>query len=386
MQPKIQMSTLVRSPNPGISMDGESRSRLLSQVSNSISFQRAPRLRELLLYLCGIPPGGTISEHQIGVDVFKRDADYNASVDTIARVQVSQLRKKLEQYFLTEGTAEPVIVDFPRGSYVPVFRFRDVADRSTPALDQFWGGLFPANHDVEIVLSDGNLMIVSDMMKCHLVSVDEYRSRSYPADLIHRFIQDPQLQAAAQHISGTHMTSLQDAEVVRAIVPLGIRYHFPTMVVHARDFRMQAAPGNLILIGHKKGNPWIELFEPLMNFRYDYVAAGDGFRAVLINTAPRAGEDKQYVVEYEKHGYALLAHLPKPLGDGDALLISGTDLSSIAAAGRYVSNEKNLAGLIELLNLAPEGSIPYFEVLLRTRLLVNTAPSFEVIAHRILGA
>jgi hypothetical protein len=186
------------------------------------------------------------------------------------------------------------------------------------------------------------------------------------------------------HISGTYLTSLQDAEVVRAIVPLGIRYQFPTMVVHARDFRMQAAPGNLILIGHKKGNPWIELFEPLMNFRYDYVATEAGFRAVLINRAPRAGEDDQYVVEYEKHGYALLAHLPKPLGDGDALLISGTDLSSIAAAGRFVTSEKSLAGLLELLDITPEGQVPYFEILLRTRLLVNTAPGFEIIAHRIL--
>jgi hypothetical protein len=380
------MSTFARSPNHGISLDDENRSRLLSRVSSSICFQRCPRLRELFIYLCHVAPGGTVSEHQIGIDVFNRHPDYNASVDTIARVQVSQLRKKLEQYFLTEGAAETVVIDFPRGSYVPVFRVREVADRSTPALDHFWGGLFPAGHDVELVLADGNLMIVSDMMNGHLVTLDEYRSRSYPVDLIHRFIKDPQLQEVATHISGTYLTSMQDAEVVRAIVPLGIRYQFPTMVVHARDFRMQAAPGNLILIGHKKGNPWIELFEPLMNFRYDYVATAAGFGAVLINRAPRAGEDEQYFVEYEKHGYALLAHLPKPLGDGDALLISGTDLSSIAAAGRFVTSEKSLAGLLDLLDITPEGQAPYFEILLRTRLLVNTAPGFEIIAHRILRA
>jgi len=377
------MSTLVRSLNPAISLDLESRTRLLERVSNSVSFQRAPRLRELLEYLCHIGHTGAVSEHQIGIDVFKRPPDYNASVDTIARVQVSQLRKKLEQFFLTEGALEPVVIDFPRGSYVPVFRPRDVANRSTPALDQFWSGLFPAGHDVELVLADGNLMIISDLMNGHLVTLDEYRSRSYPVDLIQRHIAEPQLRAVAEHISGTHLTSLQDAEVVRTIVPLAVRYHFATLLVHARDFRMQAAPGNLILIGHKKGNPWIELFEPRMNFRYSYVASGAGFRAVLTNTAPQPGEDDRYVVEYEKHGYALLAHLPKPLGDGDALLISGTDMSSIAAAGRFVTNEKDLAGLLDLLDITPEGQIPYFEVLLKTRLLVNTAPAFEVIAHRI---
>ena len=384
MLPKTEMSTLVRSANPGIPLDDESRSRLLSCVSNSICFQRCPRLRELLIYLCGFTPGAAVSEHQIGVDVFKRNPDYNASIDTIARVQVSQLRKKLEQFFLIEGASEPVVIDFPRGSYIPVFRVREVAERSTPALDLFWGSLFPAGHEVELVLADGNLMIISDLMNGHLVTLDEYRSRGYPADLIHRLIRDPQFQTAAEHISGTHLTSLQDAEAVRAIVPLGIRYHFPTMVVHARDFRMHASSGNLVLIGHKKGNPWIELFEPQMNFRYAYVASGGGFRAVLVNTTPRVGEEQQYVVEYEKHGYALLAYLPKPLGEGDALLISGTDMSSIAAAVRFVTNEKHLSGLLDLLNFKPESHIPYFEVLLRTRLLVNTSPGFEVIAHRIL--
>jgi len=379
------MSTLVKGPNPAICMDSESRERLLVRVATSSSFQRAPRLRELLEYLCRVDPQGTVSEHQIGVEVFKRARDYNASVDTIARVQVSQLRKRLEQFFQTEGAIEPVVIDLPRGSYMPLFRPRDVADRSTPALDQFWGELFPAGHDVEIVLADGNLMIISDLMGGHLVTLDEYRSRTYPNEPIKRYIADPKLRAVAEHASGTHMTSLQDAEVVRAIVPLGIRHQFHTIVVHARDFRMQAAAGNVILVGHKKGNPWIELLEPQMNFRYGYKRTKGEFRGVLTNTNPDPFEEKEYVVEYEKHGYALLAYLPKPLGDGAALLISGTDLSSIAAAGRFVTIEKNMATLLDRLNVTPDTQVPYFEVLLKTRLLVNTAPAFEVIAHRLLG-
>jgi hypothetical protein len=45
---------------------------------------------------------------------------------------------------------------------------------------------------------------------------------------------------------------------------------------------------------------------------------------------------------------------------------------------------RNLAALLDLLDITPQGRIPYFEVLLKTRLLVNTAPTFDVIAHRIL--
>jgi hypothetical protein len=340
-------------------------------------------MRELLLYLCGHEQTGAVTEHRIGVDVFGRDADYNSSVDTIARVQVSQLRKKLQQYFLTEGASETVTIDFPKGSYVPVFRVREVVDRATPSLDYFWTTLFPEGHDVEMVLADANLMIISDIMGGHVVSLSEYRSRTYPMDLCRRLISDARLRSFAEHISGTHLTPFQDAEAVRSIVPLGLRYRFQTTLVHARDFRMQSAPGNLIVLGHRKGNPWVELFEPRMNFRYEYAPYKSSFRGVLRNTAPQPGEQASYAVEYEKHGYALLAYLPKPLGDGDALLISGTDMSSIQAASHFITGEKWVARLLGILEAGPGDRIPYFEVLLQTRLLVNTAPAFEMIAHRI---
>ena len=377
------MSTSGQGITPPLPLKEEDRARLIERISKSPLFQRSPRLRELLLYLCRMERTGSVSEHQIGMEVFGRQPDYNCSIDTIARVQVSQLRKKLQEFFVTEGATEPVIIDFPKGSYAPVFRVREVTDRSTPALDRLWSTLFPAGHGVELVLADANLMIISDLMDGHIVSLAEYRARNYPENLLKTYIPDPKIRAAAAHISGTHLTPFQDAEAVREIIPLGIRYHFSTTVVHTRDFRMQAAPGNLIVLGHKKGNPWIELFEPQMNFRYDYIRRGHGFRGVLVNQSPRAGEEAAYVVEYEQHGYALLAYLPKPLGDGDALLVSGTDMSSIEAGTHFMTREKYAAKLLELLEVRPGEQIPYFEILLQTRLLVNTAPGFEIITYRL---
>jgi hypothetical protein len=51
--------------------------------------------------------------------VFGRKADYSPGEDNIVRVEVRQLRKRLEEYFATQGKDEPVVILIPKGAYVP---------------------------------------------------------------------------------------------------------------------------------------------------------------------------------------------------------------------------------------------------------------------------
>src|SRR5262249_20715842 len=69
-------------------------------------------------------PRSPLTEHQVGVAVFKRPEGYDTSSDTVVRVQASELRKRLKYYFLSEGLHEPLVVELPRGSYLPVFSER----------------------------------------------------------------------------------------------------------------------------------------------------------------------------------------------------------------------------------------------------------------------
>jgi hypothetical protein len=105
-----------------------SRSReLLERIAASDSFQKSKRLRALLLYLGERSlqdPNCTLREQEIGVEVFGRPPDYDTSHDTLVRVHVSQLRKKLQEFFAVEGCKEPVVIEIPKGSYAPVFRPR----------------------------------------------------------------------------------------------------------------------------------------------------------------------------------------------------------------------------------------------------------------------
>src|SRR5712691_9324755 len=108
--------------------DTEPCRALVERIKASSELNRSPRLRQLFEYLCAqslAAPGLPVSEERIGIEVFGRPVGYDTGADTIVRVQVSQLRRKLDHYFLSEGLAEPVIVELPKRSYTPVFRLRE---------------------------------------------------------------------------------------------------------------------------------------------------------------------------------------------------------------------------------------------------------------------
>jgi len=101
----------------------------LERIASSSNVKRAARLQGLLFYLgkCSLKDGlDTVHEQRIGVEVFGRSHDYDTSDDNIVRTNVSELRKRVEAYFEGEGANEPLVVEIPRGSYLPVFRYRPV--------------------------------------------------------------------------------------------------------------------------------------------------------------------------------------------------------------------------------------------------------------------
>src|SRR6266403_3542533 len=118
------MDTPVASSPPIVDVRWE----VAQKVAASASFHRSPRLRELLLYICDRAlqnRPADLREQQIGCAVFGRKPDYNPGEDNIVRVEIRQLRKRLEEYFSTEGKDEPYVVLIPKGAYLPVIESRE---------------------------------------------------------------------------------------------------------------------------------------------------------------------------------------------------------------------------------------------------------------------
>ncbi|GEM_PF-1537903 len=95
----------------------------LSRVVAASTFQSSPKLAELLSYLVDQKLSGhgdRLKGYPIALDVFGRDEDFDASSDSIVRVQMTRLRRALGEYYAGEGAGDPYRIVVPRGSYAPM--------------------------------------------------------------------------------------------------------------------------------------------------------------------------------------------------------------------------------------------------------------------------
>ena len=87
-------------------------------------FANSPTLIRFLQYtvvesLAG--RGHQLKEIVLGREVFDRGSDFDPRLDPIVRVQAGKLRAKLAEYYESRGAADPVRIEFPKGSYAPRF-------------------------------------------------------------------------------------------------------------------------------------------------------------------------------------------------------------------------------------------------------------------------
>ncbi len=102
----------------------------LEKILASSGFVKSRRYSELLQYLVNKQmEGAPVKEVSIAIDVFGKDASFDPSEDTIVRVSIGNLRKKLVHYYLTEGIGDTLRIEIPRGNYE--VRFNPVKPRKT---------------------------------------------------------------------------------------------------------------------------------------------------------------------------------------------------------------------------------------------------------------
>lgn len=73
-----------------------------------------------------------ITEYTIALDVLGKTEDFKDGKDSIVRVEVHRLRKRLAEFYEDEGASHRVRIVIPAGTYVPQFQVQD--DRSAPLL------------------------------------------------------------------------------------------------------------------------------------------------------------------------------------------------------------------------------------------------------------
>jgi len=119
---------------PGESQAASLR-RQLERTLASPGFSRNERLSRFLRFTVERHLEGRddeLKESVIAIEVFGK-RDYDPQQDSLVRTEAGRLRARLAEYYLREGAADPVVIELPRGGYIPVFRWPDNAKRATPS-------------------------------------------------------------------------------------------------------------------------------------------------------------------------------------------------------------------------------------------------------------
>jgi tetratricopeptide (TPR) repeat protein len=111
----------------------EVRAALERLVAGDI-FRRSTQLAAFLRFVVETTLRGEsdrIKGYTIATEVLGRGEDFDPEADPIVRVEAGRLRRALEQYYAGPGAEDKIVIDLPRGHYIPTFCRR--VDQAVPA-------------------------------------------------------------------------------------------------------------------------------------------------------------------------------------------------------------------------------------------------------------
>jgi hypothetical protein len=397
----------------------DQRSTLVERVLSSNQFKASLRLREFLRYIanCAIqqsPEAAT--EQQIGVHVFNRVPGYNSSEDSIVRTHARLLRQKLAEYFSTEGCGEPIIIEVPKGHYLPIFRPRDsepspapfpvpaelvppqptmLASRDSPwktmplgiilgilcvvllcgfafliprawpkapnertAIEAFWA---------PFLTGDPPLVIYSNT---RFLGDSRTGLRYIPAG------SSPDMEQVVDHYTGIgELASVY--ELTRLFDTHQATFVLKRSLLVTWD---EAKLRNLIFIGSPAENPSLNVLPSMTDFTMMTTAGFSGF----VNRHPLAGEPATYMRPEHPltKDYAVIALMPGVESGKRTLIFSGLTTLGTQAAVEFACRKDSAAELLKAVS-NPKGEMRPFEALLEVTLEGGVPLQSKLISVRV---
>jgi len=111
----------------------------MDRILNSTEFNATDAQRSFLQYVIGKTLTGQahkIKGYTVATEVFGRREDFDQAIDPIVSIHANKLRRALELYYLVAGQNDPIIIDIPKGTYVPAFHYQNNLDLDSVPKDE----------------------------------------------------------------------------------------------------------------------------------------------------------------------------------------------------------------------------------------------------------
>jgi hypothetical protein len=242
----------------------------------------------------------------------------------------------------------------------------------------FWHQLFSSDHDTFIVPSDNGLVIMQGLIPSPL-PLSSYVDGSYKTNAR----SDDSWGVQRLLLLGSRRyTSVTDLEIASRLSQLNTVAPQRTMIRYAHDLRMDdLRTGNVVLLGATQSNPWVQLFQPQMHFRFRFDKSTDK-ELVITNEHPMPGEASLYTHMGDEHTYGIIAYVPNLSSTGHVLIVGGVNMAGTQAAGDVLLNASLIAPTLERAR-TKTGDLQPFELLIESDNVAANASSPHIVLERI---
>ena len=415
----------------------------VEQLLESAAFTSSRRSGQFLLYIVNkaiAQETEALKERTIGIEVFRRPANYDTGEDAIVRVTASDVRRRLTQHYSKDGRSSEFRISLPPGGYVPeIYRDTPIHRIETPSpltatpatvpiteaeftapvftvpestrktfskraipylipalativlasaflllrphpTDQGspWSLLFTSGKPLLVIFADPDLNEIQ-LLTHKYVSLSDYANGRLNCETL-----EPPLQDVCSHALRGDKVATVDASAITKIAALAERFHANIEPHGARQVRLTdlQTDRNVLLLGSRVSNPWADLFRDKLDFFVDHDEA-TGLQVVR-NIHRRPGEAEVYIPTTGPYGtgdnYTLITFLHNLTGNGYALLLTGATHEGMDAAMTVALDQKQLTHILATC----DAQTSPFQVLLKFRMMAGSPLKVETVACHTL--